>query len=71
MTILGRTFTDADARRVAWTAIAAASVAFPTLLSGIKGGNTKASVLAFIIVVGSAAFSAVKNWFLADSSPVK
>jgi uncharacterized membrane protein YphA (DoxX/SURF4 family) len=70
MTILGRTFTDADARRVAWTAIAAASVAFPTLLAGLKT-NTKAAVLTFVIVVGSAAFSAVKNWFLTDSSPIK
>lgn len=70
MTILGREFTAADARRVAWTAIAAAVAAEPVLLAGLKS-DKKAAVLAFVIVVGSAAVSAVKNWFLADSSPVK
>jgi len=70
MTILGREFTQADARRVVWTAIMAGSAAFPVLLSGIKS-DPKAAVLAFAIGVGAAALSAVKNWFLADSSPIK
>ena len=71
MTILGREFTDADARRVIWTAIGAAVTAYPILLAGIKGGDLKPAVLSFAAVVGAAAFSAVKNWFLADSSPIK
>jgi uncharacterized membrane protein YphA (DoxX/SURF4 family) len=70
MTILGRTFTDADARRVIWTAVQAGTVAFPVLLAGLKT-NTKAALLTFVIAVGAAAGSALKNWFLADSSSVK
>jgi hypothetical protein len=71
MTIFGRTFTDADLRRVIWTAVQAAVIAWPALLVGVKGGNLKASVLAFVITVGSAALSALKNWFLADGSDLK
>lgn len=70
ITFLGKTFTAADARRVAWTAIQAATVAFPVLLAGLKS-NPKAAILAFGIAVGAAAFSAAKNLILADDSPVK
>jgi hypothetical protein len=70
MIILGREFTDADARRVVWTALMAGSTAFPVLLAGLKS-NPKAAALSFAIVVGSATLSAVKNWFLADESPLK
>jgi hypothetical protein len=78
MTILGREFTKADARRVLWTAgqaaFGAAVVAYPVLTANMKS-NTKAAAVAFVASVGGAAvaalLSAVKNWFLADTSPIK
>jgi hypothetical protein len=70
MTILGRSFTKADARRVLWTALQAAVAVFVAAsVTDIK--SAKVALLAAITAGGAAALSAVKNWFLADSSPAK
>ena len=70
MRILGREFTAADGRRVIWTAIEAGGIAYPALVIALKN-DTKAALLAFGITVGGAVVAALKNWFLADTSPVK
>jgi hypothetical protein len=70
MVIFGRSFTEADQRRVLWTVATTAVAAYPALFAALKS-NWKAGVLAFLITIGSAAGSALKNWFLADSSPIK
>jgi hypothetical protein len=70
MTILGRSFTQADARRVLWTAGQAAVAVFVAAqVTDVK--SAKVAALAAIAAAGAAALSAVKNWFLADASPVK
>ena len=75
MTIFGRTFNEADFRRVAWAAVQAGTAALAVLAPGFwKAPNMKtaaAMFVAFIVAAGAAAFSAVKNWFLADTSSLK
>lgn len=75
MTIFGKTFTSADLRRVVWTAIQAGGTAYVVLAPGFwkapNLANAKALIVGLVIAGGSAAVSAVKNWFLADSSGVK
>jgi hypothetical protein len=70
MTILGRTFTQADLRRVLWTAVQAGiAVVVASKITDVK--SAKIALLAGLAAAGGALLSAVKNWFLADSSPVK
>ncbi len=70
MTILGRTFTKADARRVIWTAAqVAVGVVLAAKITDTK--SAKVAALAALAAFGGAVLSAMKNWFLADDSPVK
>jgi uncharacterized protein YbjT (DUF2867 family) len=70
MTILGKSFTQADARRVIWTAIQAGVAVFVAAsVTDVK--TAKVAALAALTAAGAAALSAVKNWWLTDSSPVK
>lgn len=70
MTILGRTWTVADTRRVLWTAgQAALGVIAASTITDVK--TAKVAALAALTVGLATAASAVKNWWLADSSPVK
>jgi hypothetical protein len=69
-TIFGKTLTQADLRRVAWTAVQAAVAVFVAAqVTDVK--SAKVAALAAIAAAGAAALSALKNWWLADSSPVK
>ncbi len=70
MTILGRTFTQADARRVLWTAAQAAIGVF-TATSIASVSDAKRAALTAGSAAIAAAISALKNWFLSDESPVK
>lgn len=70
MTVLGKTFTQADARRVIWTALQA-GFATGVLTTIVDVKTAKAAVVVFGGAALAAALSAVKNWWLADSSPVK
>jgi hypothetical protein len=70
VTILGKSFTQADARRVIWTAIQAGiAVLVVSQITDIK--SAKVAALTALTAAGAAALSAVKNWWLADASPVK
>jgi uncharacterized membrane protein YebE (DUF533 family) len=70
LTILGRTFTKADARRVLWTAgQAAVAVFLAAKVTDVK--TAKVAALAALAAAGAAALSAVKNWALSDASPAK
>jgi hypothetical protein len=70
MTILGKSFTQADARRVIWTAIQAGVAVFVAAsVTDVK--TAKVAALAALSAAGAAALSVIKNWWLADSSPVK
>ncbi len=70
MTILGKTFTQADLRRVVWTAAqAAVAVLVASQVTDIKSAKVVAT--AALVAGLAAALSAVKNWFLADSSSLK
>jgi uncharacterized protein YbjT (DUF2867 family) len=70
MTILGKSFTQADARRVVWTALQAGVAVFVAAsVTDVK--SAKVAALAAITAAGAAALSAVKNWWLADASPAK
>ncbi len=75
MTIIGRTFTTADLRKVVWTAAQAFVSTAVILGSGFwKAPNFatgKAVFVACAIAAGSAALSALKNWWLSDASVVK
>jgi uncharacterized protein YbjT (DUF2867 family) len=70
MTILGKSFTQADARRVVWTALQAGVAVFVAAsVTDVK--SAKVAALAALTAAGAAALSAVKNLWLADSSPAK
>lgn len=70
MTILGKSFTQADARRVVWTAVQAGIAVFVAAqVTDVK--TAKVAALAALAAGGAAALSAIKNLWLADSSPVK
>jgi hypothetical protein len=75
MTILGKTLTLADARKVIWTAGQAFVTAAYVLGTGFwKAPNladARALFIACAIAAGSAAISAVKNWWLSDNSGLK
>jgi len=75
MTILGKTFTEADLRRVGWTAVQAGAAAAGVLAPGFwKAPNMatgQAVLVAFVVAAAGAVVSAVKNWWLADSSSLK
>lgn len=67
--------TAADVRRIAWTAVFAFLSVFGTLIAGAgqfhSYSEAKAAALALIPAALAAAFSAVKNALLADSSKLK
>jgi hypothetical protein len=69
------TFTRADLKRVAWTAIQAGLATFLTLAPGFwKAPNmatAKALAVAVAVAALAAGFSALKNLLLADSSTIK
>jgi hypothetical protein len=70
MTILGRTFTQADIRRVVWTALQAGAAVFVAAsVTDVK--SAKVALLAGLTAAGAAALSAVKNLWLSDDNPIK
>ncbi len=75
MTILGKTFTATDARRVFWTVVAAAIGSFAVLAPGFWKApnldNARALAVAVAVAAGAALISALKNWWLADGSRFK
>lgn len=75
MTVLGRTFTRDDLRRVVWTAVQAGVSTFFVLAPGFwkapNVDNAKALAISVAVAAGSALLSAVKNWFLSDTSSLK
>jgi hypothetical protein len=75
MTILGKTLTLADARKILWTAgqafVSVAVVMASGLWAAPNLSNARAVVIACMTAAGAAGLSAVKNWWLADSSGYK